>query len=241
MSLSRRFLLQAGLPALAFAAAPALLRAAPPQQQLLRVELRSVPLAAAATGLPPGLKPGSVVVGTSVNSAPRPGSVTLRSSSAAPAEAATALIEAVVANGERARVRWQDERLLQQVDLVWTGPTAAAGAASAGGQAASASIGGGQGLSSRSERRVAERVLEVRPRWPGGNRPVLLTLALNQTPGLDAGERSSPGLSVETTLSVPLDQWVQVARSQDPAAAPGALPPAAAGIAIEVRVSLAGR
>lgn len=64
--------------------------------------------------------------------------------------------------------------------------------------------------------------LAARPRWPGGSAPVMLELeAEAPLPGVEGarayprgdGEDPPPRLSAQTTLSVPMGQWVAVART----------------------------
>lgn len=193
-------------------AAPAL----PPR--LLRIELRCIALAQPGPPMPPAapLPRGSVTVGTR-GSVDAPGSLTLRSAAARPAADELARLQVTVANGEHARVRWEDERAWPQVDFVWTAL--------------------GQGVVGRTEHRLSSRQLEVLPRWPGASHPVRVSIAIEQT---STGDRSQPlpGLSVATTLSLPLDRWQPVARSADAPPRAGSTTPAIGGYALELRITL---
>jgi len=58
-----------------------------------------------------------------------------------------------------------------------------------------------------TESRWSVREIDAQPQWPGGSRPVRLRLAAIQS--------AAPALSADTTLTLPLDRWLPVARSHD--------------------------
>lgn len=168
-------------------------------QRTLRVELRCVPVAAAAATQT--LSPGSVVVGTSSRVDPGP-VVTLRSG--APRETGPAL-QVLVANGERAGISLQQIAQQWALDAIWVeAPQQRAATPAAGASAA--------GLL-RRESQVSMRQLEVWPRWPGDAQPVQLWVAARQStvPSSEAAA-GRVGLRVETQLSLPLNRWTPLAR-----------------------------
>jgi len=218
----------------------------------MRVELRCVsmpPPGPSAAGLPPG----SVVVGT-LGVVDRSGSVVVRT--APPPRDALPVLQVMVMNGSRARARWQAEALLPQVDFVWTGqapgvaitpaqpkapaPTRAlaSGRSTTPAPAALLASAAGVGIIGRTERQLSEALLEVTPRWAGGSTPVQVQLtALYPLAPDNAGRTRS--LSAATTLALPFDRWVPVARSADPPPAPGGVvAPPNGGYRLELRVTL---
>jgi hypothetical protein len=64
--------------------------------------------------------------------------------------------------------------------------------------------------------------IEVRPRWPGGRAPVTVQVSRTSSDvSSDVGAASAPrSEEAFTTLQLPLDEWVTVARSAEAAAGP---------------------
>jgi hypothetical protein len=100
----------------------------------------------------------------------------------------------LVLNGGRASLRLAQGMVVDDTEVVWTpwGPGAAV----------------------RSQWVELVNGMEVSPRWPGGNAPVLLEIAA-QSAGLatqNPGRTLPPQLSAFTTLQVPMGEWVDVAQ-----------------------------
>lgn len=74
----------------------------------------------------------------------------------------------------------------------------------------------GPGAAVRSQWVELVNGMEVAPRWPGGDAPVLLEIAA-QSAGRatqNSGQALPPQLSTFTTVQVPLGEWVEVAQLQ---------------------------
>lgn len=111
-------------------------------------------------------------------------------------QALDSMQRALVLNGGRATLRLAQGLQLDDTEVWWTpwGPGAAV----------------------RSQWVELVNGMEVWPRWPGGDEPVLLEIAAQSagraTP--NSGQPLPPQASVFTTLQVPLGEWVEVARLQ---------------------------
>lgn len=204
--------------------------AAPPQN--LWVELRWVDsaLSAAAVG---GVAGGAVVVGTAGSVSPRPGQ-SLRTATR-PEESPTAQ-RVLVLNGQAASIRLTEQKTTQTVDfaldigLPQQQQQAGAAASAAAGRVIAAP---------RTTTVDVSRGFVVRPSWPGGRQPVRVEL---QAFGVQA---DGPQSVVSSTLSLPLGDWLTVARSGTTvrAPAPGSLSSSDAvgqpGRELQLRVSRA--
>jgi len=120
------------------------------------------------------------------------GAATVRSSSQQ--QGLGAVQRVLVLNGGRASLRLAQGMVVDDTEVVWTpwGPGAAV----------------------RSQWVELVNGMEVSPRWPGGDAPVLLEIAA-QSAGLatqNPGRALPPQLSAFTTVQVPLGEWVDVAQ-----------------------------
>jgi hypothetical protein len=164
-----------------------LVQAAPPQRNL-SVEMR-VSEDQAETQRD---AQGSVTIGSRGGRIDAGGSVAVRSGSSR--QAADATQRVLVLNGGRASLRLAQGMLVDDTEVWWTpwGPGAAV----------------------RSQWVELVNGMEVQPRWPGGNAPVLIEIAAQSagraTP--NSGQPPPPQASVFTTVQVPLGEWVEVAR-----------------------------
>lgn len=142
---------------------------------------------------------GTVVVGTD---APAPAGWQAVSSQDAAPPAEVASVQ--VLNGREVSWRLDDAQSRKSWDFVWTAQ--------------------GQGVTSRDEVVHDARSLSATPRWPGGRAPVQLDLAVaTRQPAADeAAARAAPvpgatgapqrASAVHTSVAMPLDTWVPVAR-----------------------------
>jgi hypothetical protein len=122
------------------------------------------------------------------------GAATVRSQSTA--QGSNAVQRVLVLNGGRATLRLAQGLQVDDAEIWWTpwGPGAAV----------------------RSQWIELVNGMEVAPRWPGGDAPVLLEIAAQSagraTP--NSGQGLPPQLSTVTTVQVPLGEWVEVAQLQ---------------------------
>lgn len=163
---------------------------------LLVVDWRLVASPSGPARAPEG---NAVVVGTD---APAPAGWQAASSQDAAPPAEVASVQ--VMNGREAAWQLDDAQSRKSWDLVWTTQ--------------------GQGVTSRDEVVHDARSLSATPRWPGGRAPVQVDLAVaTRQPAADeAAARAAPvpgatGVpqresAVRTTVAMPLDAWVPVAR-----------------------------
>jgi hypothetical protein len=100
----------------------------------------------------------------------------------------------LVLNGGRAGLRLAQGMAVEDTEVVWT-PW-------------------GAGAAVRSQWVELVNGMEVAPRWPGGNAPVLLEIAAQSAgPATPNPARAlPPQLSVFTTVQLPLGEWVEVAQ-----------------------------
>jgi hypothetical protein len=137
---------------------------------------------------------GSVTVGSRGGRVDARGAVVLGSSSTRQGLEATQRV--LVLNGGRATLRLAQGLLVDDTEVWWTpwGPGAAV----------------------RSQWVELVNGMEVQPRWPGGDAPVLLEIAAQSasraTP--NSGQPLPPQANLFTTVQVPLGTWVEVARLQ---------------------------
>jgi hypothetical protein len=140
---------------------------------------------------------GSVTISSQGSRGGRPnvgGSVTVQSGSTRQMSDSTQSV--LVLNGGRATLRLAQGMQVQDTEVWWTpwGPGAAV----------------------RSQWVELVNGMEVSPRWPGGDAPVLLEIAAQSagraTP--NSGQPLPPQASVFTTVQVPMGEWVEVARVQ---------------------------
>lgn len=122
------------------------------------------------------------------------GTATVRSSSQQ--QGLGAVQRVLVLNGGRASLRLAQGVTVDDTEVFWTpwGPGAAV----------------------RSQWVELVNGMEVAPRWPGGDAPVLLEIAA-QSAGRappNSGQALPPQLSTFTTVQVPLGEWVEVAQLQ---------------------------
>jgi hypothetical protein len=135
---------------------------------------------------------GSVSIGSRGSRANVGGSVTVQAGSSRQASDATQRV--LVLNGGRATLRLAQGLQIDDTEVWWTpwGPGAAV----------------------RSQWVELVNGMEVQPRWPGGDAPVLLEIAAQSagraTP--NSGQPLPPQASVFTTVQVPMGEWVEVAR-----------------------------
>jgi hypothetical protein len=137
---------------------------------------------------------GSVSIGSRSGRVNAGGSVVVQAGSSAQATDATQRV--LVLNGARATLRLAQGVMVDDAEVWWTpwGPGAAV----------------------RSQWVELVNGMEVWPRWPGGDAPVLLEIAA-QSAGRatsNSGRPLPPQASVFTTLQVPMGEWVEVARVQ---------------------------
>ena len=163
-------------------------QAAPPQQNLW-VELRWTQSRLSAAALR-GVLDGAAVVGTAGSVAPQLG-VTARTSR--PNEAAETPQRLLVLNGLSARVQWAEQQTLQWVEAAVDLPLERPGP--------SANSGARVIAAPRSTTVQTPHGFAIRPQWPGGKQPVRVEF------------QSFGAAEVFSTVSVPLDHWVTVARS----------------------------
>jgi hypothetical protein len=122
------------------------------------------------------------------------GSVTVQSGSSHQATDATQRV--LVLNGGRATLRLAQGLQVDDTEVWWTpwGPGAAV----------------------RSQWVELVNGMDVQPRWPGGDAPVLLEIAAQSagraTP--NSGQPLPPQANMFTTVQVPMGEWVEVARVQ---------------------------
>jgi hypothetical protein len=122
------------------------------------------------------------------------GSVTVQSGSSHQATDATQRV--LVLNGGRATLRLAQGLQVDDTEVWWTpwGPGAAV----------------------RSQWVELVNGMDVQPRWPGGDAPVLLGIAAQSagraTP--NSGQPLPPQANMFTTVQVPMGEWVEVARVQ---------------------------
>ncbi len=163
--------------------APVLTRAAPPAATFL-VELRWVERAVSAAAQA-GVRDGAFVVGTAGTVSPRgPGVVV---SSAAPAEPRI-LHRLTVLNGQHASVKLSTREPLQSVDTVYD-------------VAPDGKVRGAYARPQTTERRITQG-LTVSPAWAGGDAPVRVAFSVEDD-----------GSEFQSTLDLPMDHWVTVART----------------------------
>ena len=179
-------------------------------ERLLKVELRC-----AADAPPPALPPrsGDRVVGTSrpatgitVGTSPRAG-------------AGPAPMEAVVANGQAAALRWAGP------EAAWDVVFDAAWAAAPAGRPPRPAQGGEPPVALRLVRRV--HALQVQPRWPGGERPVRVDVRLS------SGDAATGAPALHTVVDTPLDRWTPLGRLM-----PADAPRGTGSCALQLRVLL---
>ncbi len=177
------------------AAAAALLaalavQAAPPlPQRNLSVEMRI------SDDLSDTRRDAGAAAGVTIGSTGRvdaAGAATVRSSSRQ--QGLGAVQRVLVLNGGRASLRLAQGMTVDDTEVVWTpwGPGAAV----------------------RSQWIELVNGMEVSPRWPGGDAPVLLEIAAQSAgPATQNPARAlPPQLSAFTTVQVPLGEWVEVAQ-----------------------------
>jgi hypothetical protein len=168
---------------------PLAVQAAPPQRNL-SVEMRVSDDQADAQRD----AQGSVSIGSRGGRVDAGGAVVVRSGSSR--QATDAMQRVLVLNGGRATLRLAQGLQVDDTEVWWTpwGPGAAV----------------------RSQWVELVNGMEVSPRWPGGDAPVLLEIAAQSagraTP--QSGQPLPPQSSVFTTVQVPLGEWVEVARVQ---------------------------
>lgn len=166
-----------------------LVQAAPPQRNL-SVEMRVSDDQADAQRD----AQGSVTVGSGGGRVNAGGSVVVRAGSSRQASDATQRV--LVLNGGRATLRLAQGMTVDNTEVWWTpwGPGAAV----------------------RSQWVELVNGMEVQPRWPGSDAPVLLEISAQSagraTP--QSGQPLPPLASVFTTVQVPMGEWVEVARLQ---------------------------
>lgn len=121
-----------------------------------------------------------------------------------------------VRNGEKALLRMNDALPMQWTQSA-SGPAPAAGPGAANGGSANntnLTINAASSVNNALVWFDAGQSVAVRPRWPGGNRPVVVEIEVQRAA---VGARTGADLpgqtrnSVSTTLSVPLDEWVTIA------------------------------
>lgn len=166
-----------------------LAQAAPPQRNL-SVEMRASDDQADAQRDAQGL----ATIGSRSGRVDADASVTVRAGSSRQASDATQRV--LVLNGGRATLRLAQGLQVDNTEVWWTpwGPGAAV----------------------RSQWVELVNGMEVQPRWPGGDAPVLLEIAAQSagraTP--NSGQPLPPQANVFTTVQVPMGEWVEVARVQ---------------------------
>jgi hypothetical protein len=137
---------------------------------------------------------GSVSIGSRGSRANVGGSVAVQAGSSRQASDATQRV--LVLNGGRATLRLAQGLQVDDTEVWWT-PWGPGGAV-------------------RSQWVELVNGMEVQPRWPGGDAPVLLEIAAQSagraTP--NSGQPLPPQASVFTTVQVPMGEWVEVARLQ---------------------------
>jgi len=137
---------------------------------------------------------GSVSAGSRGGRVSAGGSVVVQAGSSHQASDATQRV--LVLNGGRATLRLAQGLQVDDTEVWWT-PW-------------------GPGAALRSQWVELVNGMDVLPRWPGGNAPVLLEFAAQSagraTPR--SGQPLPPQSSVFTTVQVPLGEWVEVARLQ---------------------------
>jgi hypothetical protein len=163
-------------------------QAASAPQQNLWVEFRwtQSTLSPAALG---GVRDGALVVGTAGSVSPQAGVI----ASTRPADEGVAEVpqRLLVLNGQLARVQWTEQQTLQWVDAAVDLPLDGARAGSSTRVIAAP----------RTASLQTAHGFAIRPQWPGGRQPVRVEFeALGAT-------------ALLSTVSLPLDQWVTVARS----------------------------
>lgn len=97
----------------------------------------------------------------------------------------------------------------------------------------------------------AAQTLVVQPRWPGGTQPVAVTLRVHTSrfdPAVAPGSSEPPQrgeVELETTVSVPLGEWVALASSGEPdpslQGAVGSRDAAPSRRTLQLRISVAAR
>ena len=137
---------------------------------------------------------GSVSIGSRSGRVNAGGSVVVQAGSSAQSTDATQRV--LVLNGARATLRLAQGVMVDDAEVWWTpwGPGAAV----------------------RSQWVELVNGMEVWPRWPGGDAPVLLEIAAQNADRAtsNSGRPLPPQASVFTTLQVPMGEWVEVARVQ---------------------------
>jgi len=167
-------------------------QAAPPlPQRNLSIEMRlSDDSSDSRSGAAAG---ASVTIGSSgrVDAA---GAASVRSGSQRQGLAAVQRV--LVLNGGRASLRLAQGLTVDDTEVFWTpwGPGAAV----------------------RSQWIELVNGMQVAPRWPGGDAPVLLEIAAQSAARAtqNSGQALPPQLSTFTTVQLPLGQWVEVAQLQ---------------------------
>jgi hypothetical protein len=155
---------------------------------MLLVDWRTVPAEDAPVA--PAGGAGGYVVGT--RSPVPPGWTATRSRDAAPAPVTTVR----VMNGHEAAWRVDAAHVRPYYEFVWTAQ--------------------GQGIVSRDTVVHAARSLQATPRWPGGDAPVTLELAVAASqPRSPAGGDAEREAGLRTTVQLAFDEWLGVARLGD--------------------------
>ncbi len=162
--------------------------AAAPQQNLW-VELRWTQSRLSPAALR-GVMDGAVVVGTAGSVAPQAGVI---ASTSRPDEAAELPQRLLVLNGQPARIQWSEPH-----DLQWA---AAAVDLPLDRRGRSASSGTRVIAAPPTSTAPTAHGFAIRPQWPGGKQPVRVEF------------QAFGATEVLSTVSVPLDRWVTVARS----------------------------
>ena len=164
-------------------------QAAPPQQNLW-VELRWTQSTLSPAALR-GVMDGAVVVGTAGSVAPQAGVIARTSR---PDEASEVPQRLLVLNGQPARIQWTEQHSLQWVAAAVELPFGPRGRPTSSGARV---IAAPQTAPSQTAHGFA-----IRPQWPGGKQPVRVEF-----------QAFGAAADMLSTVSVPLDRWVTVARS----------------------------
>lgn len=181
--------------------------------QNLWVELRWVDSSVSAQALG-GVRDGAVVIGTGGSVSPRGGASI--STQRAEDRAGQQVQRVLVLNGQQASLQLTETTPVQWVDfaLQFDGSTAAAGAANAQNANSKGWALPRQGFAEQT------RGFTVTPNWPGGQQPVRVELRAQGGAGATLQNQTQTQAQVISTVSVPLGQWLTVARSGTQAQAP---------------------
>jgi len=171
-----------------------------PQANLL-VELRWVEQSVSGAALQ-GARQGAVVVGTAGSYSPR-GAITL---STRDHEAPPAVQQMLVLNGQQASVQLSETVPLQWLDI--------------GVQTQQAQQSAGAAIDkTRTQAALRQGFVEqtrgfvVSPRWPGGKQPVTVAFRVSSVEtGASNAAVPAPRSELSSSVRLPLDQWLTVAR-----------------------------